>query len=203
MSKPRKYYSAHVLPIGIAKFAYLDEPQPGFKPTDKPKYKVRCLLDDTEEVRAKLEEIIETAKKEAKEDGLKLKKSLKNPIEYPEDQDEDDYIPEEGKEYARLDEDHKGRIFLEAKSSFPPLLIDAMRETLPESVKIMSGDKVRVKIEARPYDGLGGGVSLRLKAVQLVEKNTSAGGYNYADGFDDIEGGYTAPPVSDEDDEDF
>ena len=58
-------FSNFVLPTGMAKFAYLDKPQDGFKPNDPPKFKVRVLLEDTPEIRKMIEELLKTGQKEA------------------------------------------------------------------------------------------------------------------------------------------
>ena len=71
----------------------------------------------------------------------------------------------------------------------------------------MSGDLIRVACGLAGYDtGANAGVSLRLKAVQLVEKRNTGG--DVGDVFDDIDG-FVAKETDDfdtdesEDDEDF
>ena len=195
-----------VTPVGIAKFCWVmpDKPDTGWDGKSDPHYKTRILIDDTPENREWMESVMEQGAAFAKQEGIKLKKKFNTPFKLPEDQDEDDYIPAEGKDRPKLDEDHKDRIFFEAKSKYPPGLIDTARESLPEDVKVMGGDKIRLKVELNPYEGLGSGISFRLKTVQLVEKNSnfSGGGGVDTDGFDDVEGGYVAGGNND-DDEDF
>ena len=189
--KEKKFkFSEFVTPVGIAKYCWVVNPDSGFDGKGDPKFKLRLLIDDTTEAREWVERVISKGVEEAKAAGIKLKKVFKNPFQFPEDQDEDDYVPQDGKDKPKLDEDHQGRIFFEIKSGFKPGLIDSAREELPEDIKIMSGDKVRVKFVLNPYEGLGSGISLRLKVVQLIEKNTSysGGGRPNTDGFDDIDG---------------
>jgi hypothetical protein len=199
-------YSKFVSPIGIAKFAWLNKPDDKF---GKEEFKVRVVIEDNEANREWCEKVFEAGKAEAKKAGVKLKKAAKSPFNYPEDQDEDDYVAEEGKDHPKLDEDHQGAIFFEAKTQFQPGLIDSARQSLPDDVQIRGGDKIRVKIELNPYEGFGSGVSLRLKTAQLVEKNTSfSGGGADTDGFDDVEDGYVADQTSGDsedgdEDEDF
>lgn len=188
-------FAHHVSPISIAKYTFLDKPQEPYEGKGDPSFKVRCIIPDTPENRAWVQNVADTAVAEAKKNGIKLKKVFNNPFNFPEDQDEDDFMPEEGKDRPKLDEDHRDAIFFDAKGKFKPALIDSVRETLPDSVKIMGGDKIRAKFEAIPYEGLGSGFSLRVKVVQLVEKNTSfSGGRANVDGFDDVEGGYVSQP---------
>jgi hypothetical protein len=201
MAKAPKY-KEQVFPLAIAKFTYLDTPQEPYDGKGDAQYKIRVLIDDTAENRERLDDILNTARAEAKKNGVKLKKVHKNPLQYPEDQDEEDYEVAEGKEHAKLDEDHKDRIFFTTTSKFKPGLIDTARQSLADGVRIMSGDKVRVKCEVLPYEGLGSGISFRLKVVQLVEKNTSfAGGQPNTDGFDDIDGFVGTPDDEDEDEQ--
>lgn len=202
MAEKKFKYSRPVTPIGIAKFCWVDKPDTGHDGKSNPKYKSRILIDDTEENRAWCEEMHQKALAEAKKAGVKIKKVHKTPFQYPEDQDEDDFIPAEGKDKPKLDEDHKGRIFFEAKTAFQPGLIDCSSppQSLPEGARIMGGDKIRLKIEFNPYEGLGSGISFRLVTVQLIEKNSAfAGGGVDTDGFGEVDGGYTAPDTDDED----
>ena len=205
MAKGKKLiYEEVVWPTAMLKLCFLNEPSQQFDGKGDPMYKVRVLLEDTEENRAKIEGALDRAREAAKKNGVKLKKVHKLPFLMPEDVDEDDFIPAEGKDRPKYDEDYQGKIIFETKSKFPPMMIDAQRKALPEDVKIYSGDQGRVKTEVMPYEGLGSGISLRLKAVQLIAKNTSfSGGYNNTDGFDDVEGGYVAGGSSDDDDENF
>lgn len=202
----RPQFAAYVSPIAKAKMAFLDKPSKPYKDGDKETFKVRGLIEDTAENRAWVQKIIDKALEEAKANGIKMKKVFHIPFIMPEDVDEDDFIPEAGKDRAKYDEDHRGKIFFDAKSIYKPGLIDTARESLPESVKIYGGDDIRVKFEAEPYlNGTNCGITLRLKTVQLVAKNTSfTGGRGPdTDGFDDIDG-YRAPADEDGDeDEDF
>lgn len=191
-----------ITPVGVAKMTFLDKPSAPYEGKGDPQYKTRILLEDTPENRAWCAKVIATAEAEAKEHKVKLKKQFHNPFIYPEDVDEDDFVPEEGKQHPKYDEDHRDKIFFEAKSKFKPGLIDTLREALPDDVKIYGNDEIRMKFVAAPFvSGANTGITLRLLTVQLIEKKTSFGanrGPN-TDGFDDIDG-YVAP-VSEGDDE--
>lgn len=192
-----------VSPVGIGKYVWVMKADTGFDGKSEPKFKLRLLIDDNDEARAWMAKVTETAKTFAKTAGIKLKKQFKTPFKLPEDQDEDDFAPQEGKDKPKLDEDHKDRIFFEVHSKYKPGLIDTAKPTpqpLPEGVDVRSGDKIRVKFEVVPYDGLGSGYSLRLKVVQLVEKNSSYSGGVDTSGFDEIDG-YVADSSSDDDED--
>lgn len=200
MAKQKYKFSQHVSPVVEAKYAWLDKPQEGFKPGDKAKYKVRGLMEDTEANREFCAGVIEQALKEAKEAGVRLAKVYHVPFIYPEDVDEEDFVPEEGKNSPKYDEDHRGKIIFNTASQIQPGLIDTKKVSLPDDVKIYGGDLVRVKFTASPYkNGSNSGITLYVNTVQLVEKNTSFSGSGAPDtgGFDDIDG-YTADPEEDE-----
>ena len=191
-------FSSFVTATGIAKYTWLDKPDPYQAEKGKTEYKLRILLDDNDETRAFVEKVLAKGLEEAKKSGTKLKKLWQNPIRLPEDQDEDDFIPAEGKDKPKLDEDHKGRIFFEAKTAFVPAQLSMKKDEkgnllpVPEGTKIMSGDKVKVKFTLNPYEGVGSGVSFRLNAVQLVQKNSNfnAGTFSADEfGSDEFDGG--------------
>jgi len=97
-------------------------------------------------------------------------------------------------------EGHDGHWLVTAKTKFQPKLVDTDRQSLPSSISPMSGDLIRLALAINPYDtGSSSGVSLRLRAVQLVEKRNEGG--NVGDVFDDI-AGFTADTTT-ADEEDF
>jgi hypothetical protein len=195
MAKGPKFSTA-ISPVGIAKVAFLHNPSKPFEGNGDPHYKTRALMEDTEENRAFCTGVIDTALAEAKANSIKIKKQFHNPFTFPEDVDEDDFIPDEGKERPKYDEDYRGKIFFEAKSYFPPSLIDSARQSLAEDVKVYNMDEIRVKIEAAPFvSGANTGITLRLKTVQLIKKNAVFSRGPDIDGFDDIEG-YTGNDTS-------
>lgn len=197
MSKKFKY-TRHVSPRGMFKYAWVNKPD---SYQGKEQFKVTHLMEDTEEVRAWCDKVMESAIEEAKKAGVKLKRKPASPFVYPEDIDEDDFVPEEGKDKPKYDEDYRGKIFFTTKTNFKPGAIDAHRQSLPDDVRIMSGDEGRVRVENNPYEGFGSGVSLRFVTIQLLEKNNTFSGEGYVDtdGFED-EDGYVAPAAEDEED---
>lgn len=201
MSKEKPKAPIHVAPRGIAKYAWLNKADTKFSKDGAGDFKVRVLIEDTDENREWADRVIASGKEFAKTTGVKLKKGFKTAFTFPEDVDEDDFIPDTDTGKAKYDEDHKGRIFFELKSKFKPGLIDSAKNELPDDVVVMSGDVVRVKFRVNPYDGLGSGINYRLAVVQLIEKNTTYSGNGKTDtsGFDEEEGGYVCQRSDDDD----
>ena len=205
MSEEKVKLPEKVSPIGMAKYAWLNKADTKFAKDGKGDFKVRVLIEDTEANRAWCAAVEAEGKAFAKAQGIKLKKTAKVPFIFPEDVDEDDFIPDPDTGKAAYDEDHRGKIWFETKSKFKPGLIDSKKQELPEDVLVMSGDKVRIKFALNPYEGLGSGINFRLKVAQLIEKNTTFSGERRVDtsGFDEVEDGYTANrSARDNDDED-
>jgi hypothetical protein len=188
MAAKKFKFSEPVSPMGIASSAWLNKPSQPFDGKGEPMYKITLLLEDTAENRNWCQETLDKALAEAKQANVKVKKVYNSPFIYPEDVDEDDFIAAEGKTYAKYPEAARGRIMFTAKSQYKAGQIDAKRNVLPEDVKIMNGDEVKVKVQLNPYEGLGSGVSLRLITVQLIKKNTSYSTGPRTDGFDEEEG---------------
>jgi len=68
--------------------------------------------------------------------------------------------------------------------------VDAARNKLPDDFMLTSGSKMNLAVTIVPYNtGSINGVSLRLRAVQVLELQELAQG---VDPFDQIEGGYVA-----------
>ena len=208
MAKAPKFKN-WITPVGTAKVTFVNQPSAPYQGKGDPMYKCRILIEDNDENRKWVQGVIDVALEEAKREGIKMKKNYHNPFVFPEDVDEDSFIPEEGKDRPRFDEDHRGKIFFDAKSKFQPGLIDTARNALPEDTKIYGGDTIREKLEAAPFvSGANTGITFRLKTVQLIEKNSSFTGGKRGvdtDGFDNIDG-YVAEPSGGEEDvgaEDF
>lgn len=103
-------------------------------------------------------------------------------------------------------------LFAFSGEKYKPPVFDAKNNKLPETVIVGGGSKVRISVTVNPFDGFGGGVSLYLNAVQVLELKQSE--YGKSD-FEEAEGfSYTGPaegekegaefdPSSTEDDDDF
>lgn len=187
-------------PRGIAAYAWINRPDDQFN-KDKPSYKVTLVVDQGEETDAWLAEIEEIGRKVAADMGFKSiskKKNLKLPFET-------------GEEFnARLEdkerepkEEFSGKVLISFKSAYAPTVL--IPTSLPSDTIVMSGDIIKVKFKVNAYDGFGGGISLRLAGIKLLEK--IAGDEN--DWGDDDDEEYTPSTAStkpsapaDDDDED-
>ena len=83
---------------------------------------------------------------------------------------------------------YAGHWVITCKSSFQPEVIDTKKNAVPEGVKVFGGDKIKVLISPAFYEGFGGGVTLRMNKVMLIEKNNGGS----AEAFGDDEEGYVA-----------
>lgn len=105
----------------------------------------------------------------------------------------------------KADGEFAGKTLVPAKSDYRPTIYDATNAEVPKGVFPSAGDKVRFKVSLFPFsktetvkEKVNGkmvstqttlyGVSLRLLAVQIVEKGSGGGG----GGFGAVEGGYKA-----------
>lgn len=203
MANNKVKYPTAIFGPGPVYHAWFNKPDTKFaNDGESGDYKGKLALEDTEENRAKCEKLFKDAVAASKQAGLKMKKNAKSPFVMPEDVDEDDFIPDPDTGRSKLPEELQGTIYFETKSKFRPGLIDAAKNELPDDVFPMSGDICKIKVEARGYEGFGSGVTLKLRTVQLIEKNTNfSGGGVDAEGFDE-EDGYVADSSDDEDDED-
>ena len=199
-------------PAAYAAYAWLDKPDSGQQYSDD-KFKVTAVFDkDTD-----LSDIEKTLITEARKKWPGIKPAdLKLPFIDGDDKGKDEFA---------------GKVLLTMKSKFRPQRVDAKRNALPDNVKIFSGDVIKCAGSVYCYESTekvkeGGktrtvtvrGVTLQLKAVQLIEKRN--GGSNAADlfeeeeGFEAEEGGFddetdggvgagAAAPSAGGDDEDF
>jgi len=182
-----------VSPAGTAAFTWLSKPDDKFD-KDDPKYKVTLVLDKNAETEAFMSKVEDIGTAHAKEHGPKLKKNFKLPFHDGDDETDRDGNPRE--EFA-------GKVLLKVNSKYKPSQFDSARQVLPEGTTAMSGDKIKLSMIVKPYDGFGSGISLKLRNVQLIEKNSTGGGDGAAD-FEDEEGYVADVPsdVSDSSDED-
>lgn len=171
-----KHFPKIVTPAGTAAYAWLTKADDKFD-KDNPKYKVTLVMDQGEEADAFIERVEELGRAQAEKDNIKLKKNIKLPVEDGDDKTDRDGNPRE--EFA-------GKVLVSFKSKFKPGQFDAARQVLPDEMSAMSGDTVKVSALVKPYEAFGSGISLQLRNVQLLEKNSSAGGSG--DEFEEEEG---------------
>lgn len=60
-------------------------------------------------------------------------------------------------------------LFAFSGEKFKPPVFDAKNRRLPANVVVGGGSKVRLDVNANPYDGFGGGINLYINAVQVLE----------------------------------
>lgn len=201
-------------PRGLAVFPVLIDGQPDTKFDDAGVYKcgVRLSMDDPE-----AQEFIEKLEAAALQNHVAQRaerKGKKTKLASPGFVREEDSETGEETGYWIVNAKLKARVRKKKNdgSSFTqcPALFDATGARFyPDSV--WGGSEVRLSIEIYPYytGMVGAGLSLRLKAVQIIEL-VQAGGSTAADnGFDAVEGGYEAetftkterPAVADSDED--
>jgi hypothetical protein len=180
-----------VTPSGIAKYPRLNSPDTKFNAAGD--YKITVVLDKADkgvveflkrletEHKAAYQQAVATAKK-----GKKVK-AAESPIK--------PHVNEDGDEV-------KGKVEISAKMRASgerddgtsweqrPAIFDASRKTI--TAKVGGGSKVKVAVELNPYNSpsLGAGLSLRLKAVQVLElvefngeRSASSYGFSEEEGF--------------------
>ena len=77
--------------------------------------------------------------------------------------------------------------FINCKNTRPPTIVDQKRRDVLDPNQIVSGDYVRVSVNAFGYDNKSKGVSFGLNAVQLVRKGDPLGGsFNAQNAFVDL-----------------
>jgi hypothetical protein len=184
MSKKPKL-PRYVSPKGTAQYPYITKPDTKFNPDGE--YKISLELDakDASEIMSFLDEqfaeAVDTAKKQ--NPGKKIKEG-----DVPYSVNEDT-----GKVTVRFK--LKAKVTPKNGDAFEqrPALFDAKGNPLVGDVKVGGGSKVRISYEAIPYYTAiaGAGVSLRLRAVQVIELVEFSSGGAGAFGFGE-EDGYEA-----------
>lgn len=77
--------------------------------------------------------------------------------------------------------------FINCKNTRQPAIVDQKRRDILDPNQIVSGDYVRVSVNAFGYDNKSKGVSFGLNAVQLVRKGDPLGGsFSAQNAFDDL-----------------
>ena len=160
--KTKKKAETIISPQGVAAYAWVHKPDTKFD--DEGKFKVDLVLDK--------KEIDDKAKAFLKMLSSKDKKLVK---------DGDKHKSGENGENP-----FAGKWHVTFKSSYAPDLRDAAKQKLPADVKVYSGDVIRVAFSMAEYEGFGGGYTLYLNAIQLIEKRNF--GNAAGDAFDAVEG---------------
>lgn len=217
----KKTNPSFISPRGVAVYPSLNEPDFGTKDYPKPDGEYKVGLRVPEAVaeawrNGPLKAIIAQAREEADAAWAKLpvatRKKLKEMTWNEVGTDEYDKDTEEATGFVLFKFAMKASGTRQkdgSQWSQKPVIFDSKGVTLAKPPIIWGGSEVKVSVEASPYfiPGTGAaGVSLRLKAVQLIVlksgQQKDAAGYGFApeeDGFDSSE--YSAPDESSESDD--
>jgi len=165
-------------PKGIAQYPWLSKPDTKFD--EEGQYKVNLILSQ-EDAKPLIQQINESFAQNLKEETKKNKgKDIKTANPPYSDELDDNGKP-------------TGNIIIKFKSKaiYPPAIFDAQGNVMKDS-NIWGGSEIRVNGSIAPYyvPLIGAGVSLRLRAVQVIEY--VEGGTGSADrfGFEEVEGGF-------------
>lgn len=168
-----------VTPTGIASYANVFRAQAAMTPGKDPQYSLTLLWDKKNPKLAKLREAIEEvakAKFGAKAKQMLEKGQLKNPL-----RDGDGDRPN--------DDLYAGKLFLTARSSDKPGVVDSTAEPLMSQDEFYSGCMARMDIWVYAFDKAGNkGVACILNNVQKVDDGERLGGRrSAADAFADAD----------------
>lgn len=196
-------------PAGTAIWPKLTKPDTKFNADGEYSVKLAIPSEEAQDLIAQLDKLYEQSQEIAKEKnpGKKIKQAAK-----PYTVEEDDQGNETGN--VILSFKCKAKLTSKDGSTFAnaPKLFDSKNKEFPKDEDIWGGSTLRIAFNAIPYytGMVGAGVSLRLKAVQVLNLVSGGGGDGSSYGFGEEEG-YVAPAAStntvtadaDEEDEDF
>lgn len=181
MSKPK--LPRYVTPAGTAQYPYLTKPDTKFNPDGEYKLKLEIPGDKAQDLVTFLDEQFALAQEKAKKEnaGKKIK-----PGNEPYEIDQDS---------GKVTVNFKLKAKVTPKNGEPfeqkPAIFDAKGKPIMGDAKVGGGSKVKVAYEVLPYYTAiaGAGVSLRMKAVQVIELVEYSGGAGAgAYGFGEEEG---------------
>ncbi|MFH1952540.1 MAG: hypothetical protein ABIL06_13085 [Pseudomonadota bacterium] len=154
-----------VSPIGDAKWAHVQTPKAAYQGIGDAKYQIDVVFDAGGE----WDELCREIATEIKSNGYK-----NSPL----------------KKEKNKDDDPTGRYFITFKTGeqYPPKIFDKHGQIIPQEVLVGNGSKVRVAFTMASYDGFGGGVTMYLGAVQVIELVEYQGGSASDYGFEVEEG---------------
>ena len=149
-------------PVGEAKWAHVQEPKPGFTDKDDPKYCIDVVFDTDDK---EWTEWAKGVKKLADEAGGG------NPVKWEKVKDPND--PQKKVKTGRL------VASFHTSAKFKPGLFDYRGVPMDDETLIGNGSMVRINYSPKEYTGFGGGVTLYLNAVQVMDlvefsKNSAA-----------------------------
>ena len=182
-------------PAGVAVYPHLTKPDTRFVPEGQYQVKLRIPSEEAQDLIESLDKAFAEAQETAKEKnpGKKIKEATK-----PYVTEEDD----EGNETGNIVVSFKCKAQITDKQGNTrvnsPKIFDSKNKEFPKDEEIWGGSTLRVAFNAIPYYTAmaGAGISLRLKAVQIIDLVSGGGGGNGASyGFGE-EDGYVAPEAT-------
>jgi len=187
---PRNNYERVVSPKGTAQYAWLTQPDTRFDPVGHYKTNLIVKADEAQTLIQAIDKALEQSATLAKE-STKNKKIKQAPLPYIEE------IDEEGNTTDNLIFKFKTKAELTTKdgtivkNKVP--LFDTQGVPILDT-DVWSGSELKVSAELVPYYTAmaGAGVSLRLRAVQVVKLVQGGSGDASGFGFDEIKDGYVA-----------
>jgi len=174
-----------VTPRGRAIYPHLNTPDTKFKAEGE--YHVKLAVPTTlaEEVTAKIDAAHKDAVAQALKENPKLKKVKEANLPYKLSEENDDETIFSIKMKASF-KDKQDKVV-----TMKPALFDSKGKVLEGDLKIGGGSVLRVSFEPVPFytATVGAGVTLRMKAVQVIELKTYGGsadsfGFETEDGFE-------------------
>jgi hypothetical protein len=189
-------------PKGKAKYPHVNEPNTRFNPMGEYSCTLVVSEEDANDFKAKVDAIYDA---EYERECVIHKKKLKKASSFPILQDEDGDWIIKTKQVAKV-ETKSGDVF-----NFNVKLFDASGK--PVNPRVGSGSVVKCAVEARTWfvPSLGFGITLSLKAVQIIDlveqggSNASSFGFGEEEGFqgESLNEALTDEPVTAETTEDF
>lgn len=183
MTKPKN--PRYTTPAGIAQYPYLTKPDTKFNPDGEYKLKLEIPGDEAQALVTFLDEQVEASLAKAKKDPDNAGKRIKS--------GEPPYVIDENT--GKVIVSFKLKAIVRPKKGEPftqkPALFDAKGKPLGVDAKIGGGSKVKIAYEVVPFFTalVGASVSLRMKAVQVIDLREFSGGAGAdAYGFGEEEG---------------
>jgi len=86
----------------------------------------------------------------------------------------------------RIQQEKKGRVEMTSGEKFRPPVFDGANNSVPPSVIIGGGSRLKVRVTVNFYDGFGGGINLYINSIQLLKLSQT----QFTSPFEKAEDGY-------------
>ena len=165
-----------VSPLGVAVYPYLHKPDTKFNPDGDYKTTLRVKKDDAKETITRIDEAITASTNQVKKNGSKSVKTANPPYKIDEN---GDYLIN-FKLKAKVLNSKTGNSWTQR-----PALFDATGKPIAKDTIVWGGSEMKVSYELVPYHTtlVGAGVSLRLKAAQILKLVSGEGAAASSFGF--------------------